>query len=600
MKSCSIAFLVASAASTFAIPTSNSHAVHEKRAAHSWTKVDNAKPDGSIVLPIIEKFRPTGETIDAAHKWLESSGIDLVRTVLSPGRNWIKFNATISEMEELLHTKYEVYEHQLTGQPHLACDEYSLPEDVRPHIDLITPTVHFDVKLDPSYDARHKKRKISPGYPGDGFQPKKGRVIKGPGAPTPNAASPAANFSLATCNQFITPDCLRALYNIPNGTLDQSSYGIVEYTPQAYVASDLDLFYSNLQRQIPNGTYPTLASIQGGVVQDIVQGFEYNAYPQEVTLYQVGDLQEGASFNNFLDALDASYCTFEGGDDPVQDAQYPDPLPDGYKSQDCGTFTPASVISTSYGYNEADLPATYENRQCAEYMKLGLAGVSILYSSGDYGVAGNGGLCCTTAACARGAQSPSGRTFNPSFPGGCPYVTSVGATQIAPGASVTQPETACETVIFSGGGFSNVFPLPDYQSSAVTSFLSASAPPFTATQFNNSGLVRAFPDVSANGANYVVAVEGSLSLVYGTSASAPTFGAIVTLINNNRAAAGKAALGFLNPALYQNPEAFNDITTGGNQGCGTAGFQSVEGWDPVTGLGTPDFERLSAVLEALP
>lgn len=328
-------------------------------------------------------------------------------------------------------------------------------------------------------------------------------------------------------------------------------------------------------------------------------------------------MQQGASFNNFLDAIDGSYCTFEGGDDPTQyelsntllrvltngslrDGIYPDPLPGGYKSQDCGTYEPTSVISTSYGYNEADLPPAYEQRQCSEYMKLGLAGVSVLYSSGDYGVAGNGGECCTLPACAGGRQSGAGTTFNPSFPGGCPYITSVGATQIAPNATVTQPETACETVIFSGGGFSNVFPLPDYQADAVSTFLGDNPPAYTASQYNNSGTVRAFPDVSANGANYVVAVDGTLSLVYGTSASSPTFGAIITLINNQRATAGKAALGFLNPVFYQNPGAFNDITIGGNQGCGTPGFESVAGWDPVTGLGTPDYEKLLAVLTDLP
>ena len=38
----------------------------------------------------------------------------------------------------------------------------------------------------------------------------------------------------------------------------------------------------------------------------------------------------GASFNNFLDAIDGSYCTFEGDDDPTQDGVYPDNLPGGY------------------------------------------------------------------------------------------------------------------------------------------------------------------------------------------------------------------------------------------------------------------------------
>ena len=40
-------------------------------------------------------------------------------------------------------------------------------------------------------------------------------------------------------------------------------------------------------------------------------------YPQTVTLYQTGDLVEGASFNNFLDGIDASYCTSGGGDNPT-------------------------------------------------------------------------------------------------------------------------------------------------------------------------------------------------------------------------------------------------------------------------------------------
>jgi tripeptidyl-peptidase-1 len=62
-------------------------------------------------------------------------------------------------------------------------------------------------------------------------------------------------------------------------------------------------------------------------------------------------------------------------------------------SKDCGRYKPVRVISTSYGYNEADLSRRYAARQCTEYGKLGMMGVTFLYSSGDYGVAGNGGLC---------------------------------------------------------------------------------------------------------------------------------------------------------------------------------------------------------------
>ena len=359
------------------------------------------------------------------------------------------------------------------------------------------------------------------------------------------------------------------------------SISIVEYTPEAYLQGDLDLFFANFSTNQVQKT-PTTDLIDGAVVQTTQQSFDFNGEsdldleyamtlvnPQPVTLYQAGDLVEGASFNNFLDAIDGSYCTYEGGDDPTQDAIYPDTLPGGYTGpENCGGFAATKVISTSYGYNEADLTAFYEQRQCNEYMKLGLQGTTFIYSSGDNGVAGNGGQCI--AANGSFNDGGSGR-FNPAFPSTCPYVTSVGATQIVPGASVTAPEEACETVIFSGGGFSNVFPLPSYQASAVQSFFTNHPPPYTAAQYNNSQQTRGYPDISANGANYVIAIDGAFSLVYGTSASAPVVGSILTLVNQARLAIGKSSIGFVNPTLYANPGDLNDITSGGNQGCGTPG-----------------------------
>jgi subtilase family serine protease len=67
-------------------------------------------------------------------------------------------------------------------------------------------------------------------------------------------------------------------------------------------------------------------------------------------------------------------------------------------------------------------------------------------------------------------------------------------------------------------------------------------------------------------------------LVFGTSASSPTVGAIITLINEQRANVGKKPVGFINPVLYENPGALNDITVGTNPGCGTSGFSAAKGW----------------------
>lgn len=385
----------------------------------------------------------------------------------------------------------------------------------------------------------------------------------------------------------------------------------MEYTPQSYLPSDLDLFFANFPPPLV-GQRPIFDSIDGGLLQTFNESFDYNGeydldleyamtfvYPQKVTLYQTGDFVEGAFFNNFLDAIDGNHCTFEGSDDPTQDGIYPDPLPGGFKGpENRGGYATTNVISTSYGYNEADLTPLYEMRQCAEYMKLGLLGVTILYSSGDYGVAGNLGQCIDHDT--KMYNNGTSGLFNPSFPSTCPYVTSVGATQVAPGTSVTQPEEACETVIYSGGGFSNVFPLPDYQASAVHEWFADHPPPYGADRFNNSQQTRGYPDVSANGANYVIAIDGAFSLVYGTSASSPTFGSVITLVNEARLFAGKGPVGFLNPGFYAHPNVLNDITTGGNRGCGTPGFMATTGWDPVTGLGTPNFPKLAALFLSLP
>ena len=314
-----------------ALPTSANHVVHEKRSgSSSWAPMQGTKPDGRITLPvrigltesnlhlgedilmdvsnpdsekygkhltaeevmtypspariagltlrqIVKLFAPAPETIDAVHSWLVSSGIEPSRISLSRGRNWLNVNASITEVEALLKTEYKVYEHT-TGQKHIACEEYSVPQNVSEHIDLIMPTVHFDTKIIGDPEQRKTKRDPNAAFqPGssdnNGWLPKKGPTIIGPGADPDIAPLP---FALTTCNTQITPDCLRALYNFTNGTLAKSSYAVVEYTPQAYLQSDLNLFYSNLARQIPSGTAPIFDSIDGGVDQTTTQSFDDN------------------------------------------------------------------------------------------------------------------------------------------------------------------------------------------------------------------------------------------------------------------------------------------------------------------------------------
>ncbi|KAH9848040.1 subtilisin-like protein [Lenzites betulinus] len=551
--------------------------------------LDVSHPDSSnygqhwTLQQVADTFRPSAESVESVHKWLVEDGqIGAERIRLSQSGAWIMANVTVDEAEQLLGTEYYVYSHEEGGVEHLAChDRYHLPAHVSKHVDLITPTIHFD------------------------------RMVKKRATETLSAAKDIGKGiadELENCDKVITLNCLRVLYDFVYTPISTSknTIGIVEYTPESHIPSDLDVFFANYSKsQI--GERPKLVPIDGGVLVEGGDPFESSldlqyalgligSKKQEVQLYQVGDDVEGASFNNLLNGLDAAYCTFEGGDDPTQDGIYPDTAPGGYKKDDCGTVKPAAVISTSYGYQEADLTPFYERRQCAEYGKLSLTGVTFIYSSGDAGVGGRNDVCLDED----GNQVIGGTIFSPTFPGGCPYVTSVGATQVVPGHKVTDPESAVFQRFPSGGGFSNVFPRASFQESAVANYLKKYPPGYAPTIYNASG--RGFPDVSANGLNYSVAVNGSNVLVSGTSASAPTFAAILSAVNDARLALGKRTVGWINPAIYSSAfdGAFNDITNGSNPNCGSAGFFARPGWDPVTGLGTPNFPKLLARFLLLP
>ena len=116
---------------------------------------------------------------------------------------------------------------------------------------------------------------------------------------------------------------------------------------------------------------------------------------------------------------------------------------------------------------------------------------------------------------------------------------------------------------YSGGGFSNYWPAPAYQESTLASYFQNSPPPYGNTVYgtpfyNHTG--RGYPDVAALGQNIFLYVSGEPSFIGGTSASAPIFSSIITLINERRLAARKSTVGFLNPTLYQHPDAFNDVS----------------------------------------
>ncbi|KAJ4303981.1 hypothetical protein N0V88_001584 [Collariella sp. IMI 366227] len=557
---------------------------------------------------VAEMFAPSDEAITETEKWLLSEGVTSEQISKTSGRNWIKVSTTIGKAESLLGATYYVYENE-DGVQLVACESYNVPAAIQGHIDLVAPTIQFDER-----DARViTRRGLERRDQGNG-----GRWKKLPPNGPPYGRRPD---ELKNCSVATTPACLRALYDIPKNVKPAkgNSYGIVEFAPQSYNQDDLNTFFTVYgDGKIANGTSPIFNGIDGGFLStesgsgirgesnlDLCYAMALT-YPQNVTLYQVGDsvIWNPATNNNFLDAIDGEYCTTGGGDDPDWDAIYPHDAgsPGAYTGQPmCGVYNATKVISVSYGSNEDARPASYRARECAEYLKLGLMGVTVMFSSGDTGVAGLRSQCVKDDGSYTPVAADYGK-FNPLFPGTCPWITSVGGTALPPNTKTINSHTQ-EVASYnfgSGGGFSNLFSLPSYQSRAIASYYAHHDPGYNASRYNNTRAVRGYPDVALASHDYVTGLDGGFMAFSGTSASAPTFGAMIALINGERMKVGKGPVGFVNPVLYAHPEVFKDVVEGKNPGCGTEGFKAVEGWDPVTGLGAPNYERLKRVFMALP
>jgi len=186
-------------------------------------------------------------------------------------------------------------------------------------------------------------------------------------------------------------------------------------------------------------------------------------------------------------------------------------------------------------------------------------------------------------------------TLFPSWPASSPWITAVGSTRFVNNAG-SGPEMATDQ-FGSGGGFSSMFPAPTWQKDAVDSYFNTEPASKLPPDMFYSRTGRATPDISALGEGYQVIARGKVRSVGGTSASAPAFAAMISLINEARLKASKSPLGFLNPFLYQNSAAFTDVTEGSNRISrgGTPlvdGWDAIKGWDPATGYGTPDFQKL--------
>jgi len=242
---------------------------------------------------------------------------------------------------------------------------------------------------------------------------------------------------------------------------------------------------------------------------------------------------------------------------------------------------PPSVVSISWGSPEANYQTEHMTAGSDCFQKMGVQGITVFTASGDSGTGKQGLFKCNA--------------FAPEWPGTCPYITTVGGTYLESGTE--------NGVSFSGGGFSAVFPRPSWQNKTVTAYLQSATLP-SSDLYAGDG--RAIPDIAALSTNYRTFSGGFHGgSVSGTSAASPAFAGLVAVINDLLVDSGKPTVGFINPALYASAETSSadflgfDVVTGNNKASGCdAGFPATEGWDAVTGLGTPLFQSLKSVLMA--
>lgn len=369
---------------------------------------------------------------------------------------------------------------------------------------------------------------------------------------------------IAASNNSVSPAVINSFYNVDDNTGGAAvSQGVFETALQFYSPADLESFQAAFE--LPS---ETVAVVSGGHVNDAICT---------------------KSVNNCLEAnLDVQYMMGISQITPMTYYWVRSQTPYVDFAAYVADLNETFVGSLSWGSIESETADDVLEAFDTEVVKASLSGSTFFVSSGDDGVAN---AAATSAAdCA----------YVPSYPATSPYVTSVGATYADDYSTPGVGEVVCQSdvgnaIITSGGGFSTYYAPPNFTKTAIAGYFELTDP---LPGYNATG--RAYPDLSLTGNAYEVVIGGEHILVSGTSCSSPTVAGMTSLVNARRAEAGAGGVGWINPSIYANPGAFNDITSGNNSCteafCCAIGFEAVPGWDPATGFGSVDYAKFLAFL----
>jgi kumamolisin len=343
---------------------------------------------------------------------------------------------------------------------------------------------------------------------------------------------------------------LGAIYDFPGGFTGQGeTIGIIELGG-GYNQTDLDNYF----QQLGISPAPSVTAVSVDGATNSPTG-DPNGPDGEVELdiEVTGSIAPGASIKVFF-----APNTDQGFIDAVTTAVN-DPA--------------VTLISISWGGPESTFTTQSMTTFNQAFQDAGTMGKTVFVAAGDSG-------------------SSDGETDGANhvdFPASSPYVVGCGGTTLEANIST---DTITSEVVWNetasnegatGGGVSDFFPKPSYQDSVNV--------PAPTTQGGGRGV----PDVAADAdpvTGYQVIIDGSTTTIGGTSAVAPLYAGLFARINQALVQNGKSRVGFVNAALYQNPSAFHDIVSGNN-----GAFSAGPGWDPTTGLGSPDGGKILTALE---
>jgi hypothetical protein len=200
-------------------------------------------------------------------------------------------------------------------------------------------------------------------------------------------------------------------------------------------------------------------------------------------------------------------------------------------------------------------------------------GVTVVVATGDLGVTD-------------GAKDGKAHV---DFPASSPFVLAVGATRLTASGSGIESEVVWNDGNFAtGGGFSTLFPVPDWQKQVNVQPIGRGPPG------------RGIPDVVAHGdptLGYRLYINGQVTTGGGTGASAALWTGLIARLNQG---VGRN-LGYINPRLYNKigpAGALRNIVEGQNGTSGVKGYAAGPGWSAVAGWGSPNGRKLLAAFKS--